>query len=39
MPSLISLGKTAGDRCFGNSSLVSAAVRECSRLGHRSGSV
>ena len=26
MPSLISLGKTAGDRCFGNSSLVSAAV-------------
>ena len=37
MPSLISLGKTAGDRCFENSSLVSAAVRECSRLGHRSG--
>ena len=27
MPSLISLGKTADDRCFGNSSLVSAAVR------------
>ena len=37
MPSLISLGKTAGDRCFEDSSLVSAAVRECSRLGHRSG--
>ena len=28
MPSLISLGKTAGDRCFEDSSLVSAAVRD-----------